>query len=418
MYKIFVSLRYLHKKKVTLIALAGVAIGVMTLIVVLSVMKGFDNELRMRIRGTLAHIIIFKNGMYGFDNYKEIMETLKSFDHIKACAPYLEGPALMRKRGAKEFVYFKGIDPIAEAKVGDFANYISIFNTKPHDLLQLHDEKKIYSAFCGIELLRIGPGDFETNPESFLPDNESIVLVTIKGWDSISVKPFVLTGRFRSGMYDFDKSYIYIPLSAAQELTGSKDSVTGIEVKLDDYKYAQKMRDHIQEELGPGYYVETWEDARKTFLTAVTIERRVMTIILGCIIIVAGFSILAILRMIVLEKTKDIGILKALGATSKGIMTIFLLNGLFIGIIGSAIGVITGLSIVYKINTIEKIVYNLTGWRPFPPEIYYFSKIPYVVSPKDIVAIAALTILCSLIFSVHPSIRASQFNPVDVLRYE
>ena len=418
MYKIFVSLRYLRKKKVTFIALAGIAIGVMTLVVVLSVMKGFDKELRMRIRGTLAHIIIYKNGMYGFDNYKEIMETLKSFDHVESCAPYIEGPALMRKRGTKEFVYFKGIDPIAEASVGDFDDYISFFNKKPQDLLQLHDENKIFSAFGGIELLRIGPGDFETNPESYLPDGEKIVLVTIKGWSSISVKPFVLVGKFRSGMYDFDKSYIYIPLKAAQELTGSDDSVTGIEVKLDNYAFAPEMRDHIQKELGFGYFVQTWEDSRKTFLTAIAIERRVMSIILGCIIIVAGFSILAILRLVVLEKTKDIGILKALGATSKGIMTIFLLNGLFIGIMGTALGTAIGLLIVYKINTIENIVFNLTGWRPFPPDIYYFNKIPAIVNPIDIIIIAGLTILCSLIFSLQPSIRASRFNPVEVLRYE
>ncbi|MGR3317510.1 MAG: FtsX-like permease family protein [Candidatus Anammoxibacter sp.] len=418
MYKIIVSLRYLRRKKVTIIALTGIAIGVMTLIIVLSVMKGFDRELRTRIRGTLSHIVVLKNGMYGFENYKEIIEILKTFDHIEACAPYIEGPALMRKRGIKEFVYFKGIDPIAEARVGDFANYISIFNTKPQDLLQRHNEKKIYSAFGGIELLRIGPGDFETNPENFLPNMEKIVLVTLKGWDSISVKPFVLAGKFRSGMYDFDKSYIYIPLAAAQELAGSGDSVTGIEIKLDNYKYASDIRDFIQKELGASYFVQTWEDSRKTFLTAVTIERRVMTIILGCIIIVAGFSILAILRMVVLEKMKDIGILKALGATSKGIMTIFLLNGLFIGIIGTGIGVIVGLSIVYKINAIEKIVFSITGWRPFPPEIYYFSKIPAVVIPSDIVTIACLSVLSSLLFSLHPSIRASRYNPVDVLRYE
>lgn len=418
MYKLFISLRYLRKKKVTFIAVAGVAIAVMTLIVVLSVMKGFDRELRSRIRGTLAHIIIFKNGMYGFDNYKEIMDMMKSFAHVEACAPYIEGPALMRKRGVKEFVYFKGIDPVAEAKVGDFGDYIKHFDTKPEDLLQIHAEKQINSAFGGIELLRIGPGDFDKNPESFIPNGEKIVLVTLKGWDTISVKPFILTGRFQSGMYDFDKSYIYIPLSAAEELVGVKDTVTGIEVRLDDYKFAPEMRDYIQNKLGFDYYVQTWEDARRTFLTAVAIERRVMTIILGCIIIVAGFSILAILRMIVFEKMKDIGILKAIGATSKGIMTIFLLNGLFIGIIGSGIGVGVAVGIVYKINAIEKLVYSITGWRPFPPEIYYFSEIPTVINPLDIMIIAGISTLSSVIFSLHPSIRAAQCVPVDVLRYE
>ncbi len=418
MYKLFVSLRYLRKKKVTLIAVAGIAIGVMTLIVVLSVMKGFDKELRQRIRGTLSHIIVYKSGSNKFENYREIMDLLKATDHIEHCAPYIESPALMRKRGIKEFVYFKGIDPVAQAKVSDFGDYIKPFGAQPEGLLHRHGEKKLYSAFAGIELLRTGPGDYETNPESFLPNNEKIVLVTLKGWESISVKPFILAGRFRSGMYDFDKSYIYIPLKAAQELMGVTDSVTGIEVKLDNYKYGPQVKKELQEKLGFGYYVQTWEDARKTFLTAVTIERRVMSIILGCIIIVAGFSILAILRMVVLEKMKDIGILKALGATAKGIMSIFLLNGLFIGVMGAAMGVVIGIAIVLNINTIEKIVFNISGWRPFPPEIYYFNQIPTVISQPDIAVIAGLTILSSLIFSLQPSIRASHYNPVEVLRYE
>lgn len=418
MFKILISLRYLRKKKVTLIAVAGIAIGVMTLIVVLSVMKGFDKELRMRIRGTLAHIIIYKNGMYGFENYEDVIETLKTMDHVEACAPYIEGPALMRKRGVKEFVYFKGIDPVAEAKVSDFGKYIDIFGTKPEDLLKTHNEQKIPGAFGGIELLRLGPGEFKDSPSSFLPDMEKIVLVTLKGWDKISVKPFYLTGRFKSGMYDFDKSYIYLPLSEAQELAGSKNSVTGIEVKLDNYKFAPEVKQLMQDKLGISYYVQTWEDARKTFLTAVAIERRVMSIILGCIIVVAGFSILAILRMVVLEKMKDIGILKTIGATSKDIMTIFLLNGFFIGTIGTAVGVLTGMSIICNINTIENIVFNMTGWRPFPPEIYYFDKIPTVYSPADIGIIAGLTILTSLIFSLQPSIRASHYTPIDVLRFE
>lgn len=401
-----------------MIAVAGIAIGVMTLIVVLSVMKGFDKELRARIRGTLAHILIYKNGMYGFDNYKEVIETLNSFEHIAACAPYVEGPALMKKRGTKEFVYFKGINPVAEEKVSDFLKYIDIYGSKSEDLLERHGEQKIYSAFGGIELLRLGAGDYETNPESFLPDMEKIVLVTIKGWDNISVKPFYLNGKFQSGMYDFDKSYIYIPLEAAQQLTGTPNSVTGIEVKLDDYKNAPLVQAKLQDRLGMGYYVETWEDARKTFLTAVTIERRVMSIILGCIIIVAGFSILAILRMVVMEKMKDIGILKTIGATSKGIMTIFLLNGFFIGTIGTFAGIFIGTSIVLNINTIETVVFNLTGWRPFPPEIYYFNSIPTVISPLDIGVIAGATIFTSLVFSLQPSVRAAHFSPVDVLKYE
>ncbi|MDO8094116.1 MAG: ABC transporter permease, partial [Candidatus Brocadiales bacterium] len=135
MYKLIVCLRYLRKKKITFFAIAGVAVGVMALIVVHAVMSGFDKELRSRIRGTLAHLIVIKGGMYDLDNYNEIIAELKTFEHVKACAPYIEGPALVRIRGAKEFASFRGIVPEAEAEIGDFESYVSKFGKKPSDLL-------------------------------------------------------------------------------------------------------------------------------------------------------------------------------------------------------------------------------------------------------------------------------------------
>ncbi len=392
----------------------------MTLIVVMSVMNGFDHELRSRIRGTLAHIVILKGGMYGLEDYTQVIEKVKTFEHVNACAPYVEGPALIKLRGRKEFVYFKGIDPNAEARVGDFESYISPFGNQPDDLLKTHGEKNTTSAFGGTELLRLGPGEPEKDTGSFIQNGEQVVLVTLKEWDKISVKAFVVAGKFKSGMYDFDKNYVYIPLAVAQELVGSKekDAVTGISVKLDDYRYANQVRDNLQTELGFEYYVQTWEDARKTFLTAVMMERRVMAFILFFIIVVAGFNILAILTMIVLEKSKDIGVLKALGATTQGIMSIFLLNGLLIGSIGASAGVAIGLSIVFRINWLENFLYNTTGWRPFPPEVYYFNQIPTVVNPGGIILTIGIAIASSVVFSIYPALRAARLDPVETLRYE
>ena len=242
--------------------------------------------------------------------------------------------------------------------------------------------------------------------------------MTIKGWDKINVKPFIITGKVKSGMYDVDKNYIYIPLKTAQELTGAKDSVTGISVRLDDYKNASMVRDRLQKELGFGYYIQTWEEVSGTFLKAVALEQRVMAFILFFIIIVAGFNILAILTMIVYEKSKDIGILKALGATPRGIMLIFLMNGLFMGIIGSATGTGLGLAIINRINWIEKTVYNYSGWRPFPPEVYYFDEIPTVVDVKSIIIIISFSIACGVLFSIYPALKAARLDPIETLRYE
>lgn len=419
MYKFFVALRYLKKKKSSYIAIAAVTLSVMTYIVVLSVMSGFDRELRARIRGTLAHVIILKTaGLYAFDNYKEVMEMVKGFEHVKACAPFLEGPALARIRGNREFAYFKGIDPVLEARVGDFASYIGKFGAKPEDLLKLHGETYTPSIFGGKELLRLAPGEPDERPESFIPEGEKIILVTVKGWDKISVKAFVVEGMFQSGMYDFDKTFVYIPLEVAQELVGSPNTVTGISVQLDDFRYGAQVRDDLQRQLGPGYFVQTWEDARKTFLRAVTLERRIMALILLCFLIVAAFCIMAILRMIVFIIAKDIGILKALGATQVGILSIFLFKGFSIGFIGASIGVGAGLGIVAKINWFEQKLYLITGWRPFPPEVYYFDKIPTELNPWGIAIIAGVAIFLSILASVYPAVKAARLDPVEILRYE
>ncbi|MBM4045483.1 MAG: FtsX-like permease family protein [Planctomycetes bacterium] len=420
MYKFLVSLRYLRKKRITFIAAAGVAVGVLALVVVLSVMSGFDREIRSRIRGTLADITIESPMAHGVSNYEEYMKQVKAVPHVTACAPYVDSVAVMKIGTARVWGKFRGIDPVAEAAVSDFENYMC-FNRPADFSFPKGVEPDRAPAIVGLEMVRLRErqADQEDRPEDFVQDGQQIVIVTVKqNQIDPSIKPFTIVGKFKAHVYDFDSGYAYVPLRDAQTLLGAKDSVTGISVKLDDYKNARLVKMKLMELFGPMYLVQTWEEKRAIFLAAVAIERKVMAVILFFIVLVAGFCIFAILHTIVLEKAKDIGILKALGGTPRGIMSIFVLTGFLIGTMGALAGMSLGLVFIRYINDVEALVKRQTGWTPFPPNIYYLDKIPSEVNPTGICAIVLVAILCSLLFSLYPAYRAARLDPVETLRYE
>jgi len=426
LYKLAVSLRYLRSKKINFFSISGVAVGVMVLIVVLSVMGGFIREMRLRIRGTLSDIIVERRDIFGFIGYEQTIERLKRLKHVVACSPHLEGLALIRMRNIRRWAYFRGIDPEAEVQVGDFAKYVGVFDEKnefratgvPESFKMGCDPSGPWPIIVGRELLDVGDGN--KGMPVYVPVGETVVVYTLAHVDEHSLKRFRLVGVFKSGMYEFDSTMMYMPLDLAQRFrkATSPKMITSLNIKLDDYRYAQQACREIKKLLGPAFRVMTWEEKRRPFLRAIALEKRVMAVILFFIIIVAGFMILSILTMIVIEKTKDIGILMSLGATVRGVMSIFLMNGLIIGVVGGLLGGALGVMMTFWLNPIADLVYRLTGFRVFPRDIYYLDKIPTELNPLSIAVTVCVAIGVSFAASIYPAWRAAKMDPVEALRYE
>jgi len=429
-YPLKISLRYLLKKRVTLICIAGVMVGVMALTVVLSVMNGFLRDIRRHIRGTLSDLVVQSvDGYYGLKDYESVIKQLQEIPHVAACAPYLEGVAVSKCYNVRQTVTFRGVVPHLQEQVSEWRGHPGKGRTRllPGRTIEtvLKDTPNgLPTMFGGQELFRSSPKgtsrDAQEDPDyNFVPLGMTrVVLVTPTKEFSAGVRVFRLTGLFKTGMYEFDRSYVYISLERAQQLVNAKGAVSGISVRLDDYAHASEVVKAIRDKLGRNYQTETWEEKRATFLLAVEVERRVMAIILFFILIVAGFSIFAILTMVVMEKAKDIGTLKAIGATRKGVMSIFMLLGTVIGGIGSALGLGAGLTILKTMNDLEDLIYQRFGWRVFPQDIYYLDHIPHQISVPALSFIVIGAVLTSFLASLYPAWRAARLDPVQTLRYE
>ncbi|HOX36587.1 MAG TPA: ABC transporter permease [Candidatus Brocadiia bacterium] len=437
-YQFKISFTYARRKLTSLLAVGGVTVAVMVLIVVLSVMRGFDKELRSRVRGTLSHIEIQKRGtIHGFEDYQERMAEILKVRHVAAAAPFIRHIALARMSPPPGAPYaqmypdstltvsFKAINPELESQVTDLKDYFAAapFNRKTPDILNTEFASpsggKLPAAVCGLELVRVyrKPKDEDEQGYNFWPEGSLLVLVTATEDVERRLQRFYLAGTFKSGMFDFDNNFVYIPLDAAQRMLDTK-GVTGIGVKLDDYRNADPAKMELERVLGPDYSVKTWEELRWTFLTAVKLERIVQAIILFFLLLVAGFCIMAILSMTVFEKRRDIGILKSIGVPSAGIRNIFLMNGLYIGVIGSVLGVACGMAVCSGLNPLERWVAKTFGFSLWPREVYYFDEIPVDASALYVVVIAVTAILISLLSSLLPAWRASRLDPIETLRFE
>ncbi|MBI1821906.1 MAG: lipoprotein-releasing ABC transporter permease subunit [Nitrospirae bacterium] len=410
-YEFHISLRYLLTKKRqktlslnTFISIAGITLGTAALIATLAVMTGFKEDLREKILGTNSHIVITDRLKDGIADYHHLLGQVKNTPHVIAATPFIYNQVLLSSDSNVHGVVLRGINTETEGLITDIKK--NLFEGKLTDLDTDHPgENKVLipSIIIGKELaMRLGifTGDKinvispvgETGPFGLIP----------------RMKRFQVVGIFDSGFYEYDSSLAYISMKNAQEFFKMGDTVSGIEVRVDDYFRAGIIAREIENRIGFPYQARDWMRLNKNLFTALQLEKAVMFIILVLIILVASFNIIGILTMMVVEKKSEIAILKAMGATRKSIMAIFMLEGITIGVVGTLIGIPLG----YGICELIPVIYTL------PSDVYYISHIPVKVKGMDVLLVSLSAILISFGATLYPSLQAGKLKPVEALRYE
>ncbi len=407
-FEVFLALRYLRAKRkqafislITLISIAGVGIGVMALILVLGVMTGFTEDLRDRILGTNSHIVISRYGA-GMPAYREVMNETAAADNIMAATPFIVSQVMLSSGSSVSGVRLWGIDP------GTAPGVIDIKKSMLEGDIEALAEgtgRELPGIVIGRELART-LGVYVGAPVTVLsPTGLMTPTGMMPRW-----KKFAVVGIFESGMYEYDSSMAYVSVGRLQEFLRLPDEVTGIAIKVKDIYTTAADVESIQQRIGPSYQVRDWKDMHRNLYSALKLEKTAMFVILTLIIIVAAFSIVATLIMMVTDKNREIAILKSMGATNAAVMRAFMLQGLFIGVIGTALGLGAGCALAYLQNTHQLV--RLSG------DVYYITQLVVKISFWDTFWVACAAVLISFLATVYPSRQAACLDPVEAMRYE
>lgn len=399
---LYIALRYLRSRRhtgfislITYLSIGGVTLGVAALVIVLSVMNGFEVEVRQRIISTDAHMRLTTYGDKGIVNWEEAAQTIREVPHVTGVSPYIFEKGMVRIRNEAEAVMLRGVDPKSLPQVSDLPQHIVA--------------GKLELERAGMPGLVLG---------RFLAERigaqvgDTVVVFSPAGMTSTFsapvVKQFVVTGLFQTGLFEFDDVIGYIDLNTAKQVFLRGDRVDGLEIRLDDLFLADKVKPVIETRFNEPYYAQTWFELRRTLFSWMKIEKWMWTIILSLVILVAAFNILSTLIMVAMEKRRDIGILKAMGARDKDVAMIFSAQGLIVGIIGAVLGTVIGFLIL-----LGQLKYE---WIALPSDIYFLDALPVKMQALDFLVVAVVAVLLSYLGAVYPARRAAKLQPVEAIR--
>jgi len=409
---VFIGLRYTRAKRrnhfisfITLIAMLGITLGVWALITVLSVMNGFEAELRDRILGVASHVTI-SGADGGLRNWQDLEGRVADFPEVAGVAPYVLGQGMLSKGDNVSGAIVRGVLPEQESTVSDVGR-----NMQEGSLGSLAGGE--YRIVVGSALARsLG-----------LSVGSKVIVVAPKGRITVAgmlprLRRFTVSGIFEIGMYEYDSGLALMHLEDARKLYEARGRVTGLRLKLDNVFDAPLVRNTLARSLPAGYYVSDWTREHSNFFRALKIEKRVMFIILFLIVAVAAFNIVSTLVMVVTDKQSDIAILRTLGMRPSGVMGIFIVQGMVIGVIGTLLGGVAGVATALNIETLVPFLERLFDVQFFPADVYVISDFPADMHWSDVAVVTLASFAMSALATLYPASRASRTHPAEALRYE